>query len=139
MTAFLGMEPDETTVRGSRIAQPALPVCHCWKIVCRQPVLRVDEQITQVIERLDPHIARVTELVQQLTGEPEAGHAAVLQVVRYFSPVEGPDNLAAEAPNLFGWDLDRKALAFLTATGAVLDVDEYDLSTDAEAGGQSRP
>ena len=36
----------------------------------------------------------------------------------------------AVAPNLFGWHLDRAALDFLQATGAVLDVDEYDMTPD---------
>ncbi|MFI5764690.1 hypothetical protein ACIA8F_27645 [Streptomyces sp. NPDC051563] len=30
--------------------------------------------------------------------------------------------------NLFGWALDREAIAFLAATGAYLDVDEYDMT-----------
>jgi hypothetical protein len=46
IAAILGLEPDETTVRGSRITAPEpIPVLHRWKIVCREPGLRVDEQI----------------------------------------------------------------------------------------------
>ncbi|WP_449065152.1 DUF4279 domain-containing protein [Planomonospora algeriensis] len=50
ITAILGIEPDETTVRGSRIADPSHPVpaVHRWKIVCRDPELTIDEQIAHV-------------------------------------------------------------------------------------------
>ncbi|MEU1543098.1 DUF4279 domain-containing protein [Actinacidiphila glaucinigra] len=42
ITAWLGIEPDETTVRGSRRADsPTLPVTHRWKVVCREPGLRL--------------------------------------------------------------------------------------------------
>jgi hypothetical protein len=42
MTAVLGLEPDETTVRGSRRTEPrSVPFQHCWKMVCREPGLRV--------------------------------------------------------------------------------------------------
>lgn len=42
--AILGLEPDETSVRGSRIPEPnAIPVTHRWMITCREPGLCVDE------------------------------------------------------------------------------------------------
>lgn len=51
MTAVLGIEPDEVSVRGSRFTEPAvIPVSHSWKIVCREPGLRVDEQINRGCE-----------------------------------------------------------------------------------------
>ncbi|MFF4424667.1 DUF4279 domain-containing protein [Streptomyces sp. NPDC001549] len=132
MTARLGMEPDETTVRASRIIRPAIPVCHSWKIVCREPGLRVDEQVAHVLDRLRPHTDRIAELARQLSQEPEPGHAAVLEIVRYFRDADEPGK-AGQAdptgkPGLFGWHLDRDALDFLAATGAVLDVDEYDMT-----------
>ncbi|MEU5786400.1 DUF4279 domain-containing protein [Micromonospora purpureochromogenes] len=46
ITARLGIEPDEIVVRGSRVASPARPGSHRWKITCRKPGLTVDEQIT---------------------------------------------------------------------------------------------
>jgi hypothetical protein len=66
----------------------------------------------------------------------DSGPAAVLQVVRYFN--DGADQQApfatedarAEEPDLFGWHLNRGVLDFLQATGAVLDVDEYDMTSD---------
>lgn len=37
----------------------------------------------------------------------------------------------ADAANIFDWHLDRRVLMnFLTATGAELDVNEYDLAGD---------
>ena len=133
MAAILGLEPDETTVRGSRIAEPdAIPVLHRWKIVCREPGLRVDEQIARVLERLAPHTAAIAALASRLDNE-EPRPAAVLEVVRYFNDQaeqHGRSGAAAEAPNLFGWHLGREVLDFLQATGAVLDVDEHYMTPD---------
>ncbi|WP_426504308.1 DUF4279 domain-containing protein [Dactylosporangium sp. McL0621] len=134
MAAVLGLEPDETTVRGSRRTKPkAIPVRHCWKIVCREPGLRVDEQIARIIERLAPHTATIAALASRLDTEDE-GSGAVLEVVRYFNDQEAEQHdhsdAAIETPNLFGWHLGREVLGFLQATGAVLDVDEYDMTPD---------
>lgn len=130
---ILGLEPDETTVRGSRVAEPdAIPVLHRWKIVCREPGLSVDEQIARVLERLAPHTAAIAALARRLDNE-EPGPAAVLEVVRCFNEraeQQGRNDAATEAPNLFGWHLGREVLDFLQATGAVLDVDEYDMTPD---------
>ncbi|WP_030372107.1 DUF4279 domain-containing protein [Streptomyces rimosus] len=137
MTVLLGVQPDETSVRGSRSSQPAVPVCHRWKIVCREPGLRVDEQIAHVLDRLRPHTDRIAGIVKQLADEPGAEGTAVLEVVRYFSDAHEPgddgdngddEQSGTEKPNLLGWSLDRKVLEFLAVTGAVLDVDEYDMT-----------
>ncbi|MFE9637147.1 hypothetical protein [Streptomyces sp. NPDC006463] len=55
--------------------------------------------------------------------------------MRYFNdePIRQDHALSdapAEAPKLFGWHLGRDVLGFLHHTGAVLDVDEYDLTQD---------
>jgi hypothetical protein len=140
MAAFLGIEPDEAKVRGSRFTQPrAIPVSHAWKIVCREPGLRADEQVTRIIERLAPHTARIAALAERLSTEDEEHGGAVLEIVRYFNDDDA--DLASRAtavpawrtstpgqPDLFGWHLDRSLLEFLHATGAVLDVDEYDMT-----------
>ncbi|MGW8760879.1 DUF4279 domain-containing protein [Streptomyces sp. NPDC055815] len=101
--------------------------------MCREPGLRVDEQIAQVLERLLPHTDRIASLARRLDDEPEAGRAAKLQVVRYFRAAGDPGDdsrpPAEEKPNLFGWSLDQNVLDFLTATGAIVDIDEYDLTT----------
>ncbi|MDG6109949.1 DUF4279 domain-containing protein [Dactylosporangium aurantiacum] len=126
MAAVLGLEPDETTVRGSRIPEPkAVPVRHAWKVVCREPGLCVDEQIAHIVHRLAPHTQAIATLANRLVTEGE-GCGAVLEVVRYFNGEGGGDAFTA-APDLFGWHLDREVLDFLHATGAVLDVDEYDM------------
>ncbi|MGW2207057.1 DUF4279 domain-containing protein [Streptomyces sp. NPDC001774] len=132
MTALLGIQPDETKVRGSRIVQPAIPVCHRWMLVCRAPGLRVDEEIAHVLDRLRPHTDRIADLARRLDEEPGAGTAAKLQVVRYFREADEPSKdshlRTEEKPNLFGWSLDQEVLDFLAATGAFLDIDEYDLT-----------
>lgn len=136
MTAVLGLEPDETAVRGSRIPEPkAIPVLHRWKIVCREPGLSVDEQIARVLERLTPHVDAIAALARRLDVEDPQGPSAVLEVVRYFNdePVRQDHPLGdipTEVPKLLGWHLGRDVLDFLHLTGAVLDVDEYDLTQD---------
>lgn len=114
ITAFVGVEPDETRV--SRQTGH-----HRWKVVCREPALTVDQQIDRVVERLAPYAGRIAELGESVS--------AVLQVVRYFNDDE---EHAASGANIFGWHLERDVLDFLAATGAELDVDEYDM-TDAGA------
>lgn len=81
MTSQLGITPDEVTVRGSRFTEPAVvPADHSWMVVCREPGLRVDEQITRLLDRLQPHTDRICGLTLHLAG---TGGGAVLQVVRY--------------------------------------------------------
>ena len=137
MTAILGLEPDEFTVRGSRIiSSRPVPATHSWKIVCRERGLCVDEQAARVVQRLSPHVEAIAALARQLDAEHDQGPGAVLQVVRQFNDVEGHDHLAsapldlADRPSLLGWHLGRDVLDFLHTTGAVLDVDEYDFTLD---------
>ncbi|MDN3029323.1 DUF4279 domain-containing protein [Streptomyces sp. S.PB5] len=130
MTSQLGITPDEVSVRGSRFTEPRpIPVSHRWKIVCREPGLRVDQQITSILNRLQPHTDRIADLALHLAIN---GGGAVLQVVRYFNNTDPGKPNAADAPNTFGWHLDRNVLDFLIATGAELDVDEYDMTGDDE-------
>ncbi|MFJ9775753.1 DUF4279 domain-containing protein [Kitasatospora sp. NPDC101157] len=129
MTSQLAIAPDEVSVRGSRITGPeAIPVSHSWKVVCRDPDLCVDEQIARILDRIQPHTARIAELAGQLAID-DGG--AVLQVVRYFSDSDDESPSHPDAPdtlNLFGWHLGRDVLDFLAAVGAELDVDEYDMA-----------
>ncbi|MFJ9712709.1 DUF4279 domain-containing protein [Streptomyces sp. NPDC101234] len=132
ITRLLGIKPDETTVRASRSTSPVtVPSCHHWKIVCRDRELRVNEQISRVVGRLQPHTEAIAQLASCLTTE-EAPGSAVLQVVRYFNDTDREAELPspADRANLFGWHLDRDVLEFLTATGAELDVDEYDMAAE---------
>ncbi|MER6298198.1 DUF4279 domain-containing protein [Kitasatospora sp. NPDC001539] len=135
MTAVLGIEPDEITVRGSRFTEPqVIPVLHRWKIVCSEPGMSVDEQVARVVARLEPHVDAIAALARQLDADDRQGPSAVLEVVRMFNDEDGQDRLASaspeliEGPDLLGWHLGRDVLAFLHATGAALDVDEYDFA-----------
>ena len=86
MAAVLGLEADETTVRGGRRTESnAIPVQHCWKIVCREPGLRVDERVARIIERLAPHTAASAALASRLHAEDEES-GAVLEVVPRTEP-----------------------------------------------------
>jgi hypothetical protein len=132
ITRLLGIEPDETTVKASRSTSPVpVPSRHHWQIVCRDRGLRVDEQITRVVGRLQPHTQAIAQLARRLTTEEGHG-SAVLQIVRYFNDTDPEETLPspADRANLFGWHLDRDVLEFLTATGADLDVDEYDMAAE---------
>jgi hypothetical protein len=87
MTSQLGITPDEVTVRGSRFTEPTVvPVDHSWMVVCREPGLRVDEQITRILDRLQPDTDRICDLTRHLA---RTGGGAVLQIVRYFNDTAG--------------------------------------------------
>ncbi|MEU1481230.1 DUF4279 domain-containing protein [Streptomyces sp. NPDC005760] len=131
MTSQLDITPDEVSVRGSRFTEPtAVPVNHSWMIACREPGLRVDEQITRILDRLQPYEDRIRDLTQRLA---RTGGGAVLHIVRYFNDADPAHPGTADAPNIFGWHLDREVLDFLSATGAELDVDEYDMAGAEDA------
>lgn len=121
MTARLGVQADETVIRGSRQTEPPVPVCHVWRVVCRKPDMTVDEQIDEVIGRLEPVAGRIRELAAELDGV-EAGASAVLQIVRYYEP---SDQDQPEQRDLLGWHLGTGVIEFLRRTHAELDVDEY--------------
>ncbi len=135
VTARLGLEPDEITIRGSRQANPARPVCHMWKIVCREPGLTVDKQLTRIVARLQPYRDQLRSVIDELTAGDAKYGAAVLEVVRYFNDEQGEEEelSPSDAPlqkipgqhQLLGWGLEREVLKFLLATNAYLDVDEY--------------
>ncbi|PZF86781.1 DUF4279 domain-containing protein [Micromonospora deserti] len=135
ITARLGIEPDEIVVRGSRLASPARPASHRWKITCREPGLMVDEPINRIVDRLFGHAERIGELAAELDNIDGGPGASVLQVVRVFEhpdgeeedltgPVEGLEKVAGQH-QLLGWHVDARVLEFLRLTRAELDVDEY--------------
>jgi hypothetical protein len=105
------------------------PSAHSWQLICDKPGLTVDEQITELIVRLEPARAAIRDLT---AGD---GVAAVLQVVRYFNDESGEEeDLAPSAKGmervsgqhqLLGWHLDPDTLAFLADIRADFDVDEY--------------
>lgn len=136
VAAHVGLQPDAVTVRGTLRAAPPVPVCHSWKIECRQPGLTVNEQIARVLDRIRP----VAEPIRSLTA---AGSVwAVLEVVRDFDdegegegeeehrdPVVTDDGRVlqrlAGQHQLLGWALEAADLAFLASIPADLGVDEY--------------
>ncbi|MDA5281063.1 DUF4279 domain-containing protein [Streptomyces sp. Isolate_45] len=137
ITDALGIEPDETQVHNRRglPVDPARPFSQSWKVVCREPGLCVDEQIAHVLGRLRPRTDRIVELMKQYNSagdEEEPGLEAWLEVVRYFNDDEQQDEAGTpkerDDRNLSGWALDRETIAFLAATGTMLDVDEYDMT-----------
>nr|WP_223243243.1 DUF4279 domain-containing protein [Streptomyces sp. CBMA123] len=128
ITQLLGVEPDEVTVRGSLTASPhTIPFCHCWKLVCREPGLPVDEQIDQLLGRLRPRMEVLTNLTTRLAAEEGPG-GAILQVHRYFNRHDGRPSGSPDDTNLYGWRLDGAVVDFLAATGAELDVGEHDMT-----------
>lgn len=78
ITGRLGVQPDETSVRGTRRAEPPVPTRHHWSIHCRERGLCVDEQVTVLLDRIEPVRPRILDLI----GEGEV--FARLQIVRYF-------------------------------------------------------
>ncbi len=135
ISARLGIEADEIVIRGSRLAIPARPASHRWKITCRKPGLTVDEQINRIVDRLFDRAERIGELAVELDNIDGQPGASVLQVVRVFEhpdgeeedltgPVEGLEKLAGQH-QLLGWHVDSRVLEFLRLTRAELDVDEY--------------
>ncbi|MEV7700962.1 DUF4279 domain-containing protein [Streptomyces sp. NPDC086779] len=137
ITDALGIEPDEIQVHNRRglPADPARPFSQSWRVVCREPGLCVDEQIAYVLGRIRPRTDRIAELMEKYNrarDEEEPGLEATLEVVRYFNEEEQQDEARTLRErgdhNLFGWALDRETIAFLAATGTMLDVDEYDMT-----------
>ncbi|MEV6678024.1 DUF4279 domain-containing protein [Streptomyces erythrochromogenes] len=128
ITQLLGVEPDEVTVRGSLATSPhVIPFCHCWKVYCRAPGLRVDEQLDLVIGRLRPQMEAITSLTTRLAAEEGPG-GAILQVERFFNRHDEQPSGSPDDTDLLGWHLDRAVVDFLAATGAELDVGEYDVT-----------
>lgn len=133
MTTRLGIEPDEVVVRGSRQTDPAVPVSHAWKVVCRKPHMTVDEQIDHVLDRLVVEADRIGELAAELDRIDQSPGSSVLQVVRVFEHSDDQDEdpptpIDFERPDqrkLLGWHIDARMLDFLQRTHAELDIDEY--------------
>jgi hypothetical protein len=150
ITAAVGLAPDRIAVRGSIRPDPPVPVSHGWFIECKEPGLRVDEQVTDVLGRIAPVAVRIRALVD------DAGVRAVLAVVRRFGcepdaddagdSGDGDDSGDAGEPEhhdairtadgatlevipgqhqLLGWHLTAEQIAILAQVRATLDVDEY--------------
>ena len=133
----VGMQPDSSRVRGSRSADPPHPALNSWRIEAKQRNVRVNDQLTELVERLAPRMDEIAAVVSTLRADPaEAGHGgAVLQVVRYFDDPNGVEEIGGIGPGglakmsgqhqLLGWHLNRAVIEFMTRLGVELDVDEY--------------
>ncbi len=125
----LGISADRVLVAGSESADPMRPAAHSWQLVCDRAGLTVDEQIANVVARLQPARAALRALTAT------EGVSAVLQVVRYFNDEAGEEeDLTSSAGGLeklsgqhqlLGWRLNPETMAFLADVRADLDVDEY--------------
>lgn len=131
ITERLGLEPDERVIRGARTPEPPVPVSHSWKLVCRKPGMRVDEQAERVLTRLAP----VADQIRALTTTGEVN--AELQFVRYFDDEDAPSapsvelygenglEVGPEPHYLLGFHLSADRLRLLADIGASIDCDEY--------------
>jgi hypothetical protein len=132
VTGRLGIEPDKILVRGARDAARVIPRTHEWSVAARRDNRRLNDMISELIERLNPVVEKIATLVRDMPVQ------ARLQIVRNFDDTEGladegtTPEMAAQGweklsgqHHLLGWHLDRQALDFLMRTSAEFDVDEY--------------
>jgi hypothetical protein len=133
VTSRLGIQPDRTSIRGSRRAEPPIPTRHHWSVRCRERGLRVDDQITVVLDRIEPVRQKILDLIAG--GEVFAR----LQIVRNFDDESGEEEvldpfvtpgggIAEKVPGqhqLLGWILSAEQVAVLASMRATIDSDEY--------------
>jgi hypothetical protein len=133
ITSRLGIQPDETSVRASRRAEPPIPTRHHWSVRCRERGLCVDDQITRVLGRIEPVRTKILDLISG--GEVFAR----LQIVRNFDDESGEEevldsfvtpggDIAEKVPGqhqLLGWILSADQVAVLASMRATIDSDEY--------------
>ena len=104
-----------------------------WCLDATGDAQRLDKQIEELVERLQPHVGQIRTLVET------SDCIAVLQIVRYFNHPEGQEEqldntetehgVLAKLPGqhqLLGWSLSWNTIDFLAASSAIVDVDEYD-------------
>jgi len=134
ITGRLGVEPDGFMLRGSRTTDPPVPKRHSWEIRSEGPGLRVDENLDQLVDRLEAHAYAIGNLVQELgkEGAQIRGVGSVLKVIRHFGDDDGDeeDLSVTELPDgstfeklsgqhqLLGWGLSQRVIDFLVATHA---------------------
>lgn len=145
IAARIGLSPDKVTVRGSRNTNPAMPKYHIWTVACRDRGLRIDDQISRLIKRLDPFAAEIGELANELRQAEGEGSGAGLSIIRKYNDAAEEEEAFEERTvvidgvsrnleklggqhQLFGWHIDKEIMGFLRRTDSELDVDEYDLS-----------
>ena len=115
MSAVLGLEPDEITVRAVDLVDPPVPNSHEWMVTCRDPEKTVDEQVEDLVQRLAPYTSQIARLAAHLEQDECGG--ARLHIVRQ---VNTPTAFMSDS----SWRLKRQVLNFLHVTNADLNVDE---------------
>jgi hypothetical protein len=115
MSAVLGLEPDEITVRAVDLVDPPVPTSHEWMVTCRDPEKTVDEQVEDLVQRLAPYTTQIARLAAHLEQDECGG--ARLHIVRQ---VNTPTAFMSDS----SWRLKRQVLHFLHVTNADLNVDE---------------
>jgi hypothetical protein len=112
MAAGIGADPTRVMRRGERGADPILPATNAWML---DSGLGRDEPLWRHLQALHLLVEPVTAAIAVLcAGDP----APSLIIVRSFRAGDGEADL--------GFWLDDSWMAVLRATGAHLDVDEYD-------------
>ncbi|HEX4436973.1 MAG TPA: DUF4279 domain-containing protein [Solirubrobacteraceae bacterium] len=129
IVARIGLAPDKTQIRGSRVVDPPQPRRHKWELGSYERGLDISAQTALVLARLKPARDEIRALVKE--GEVQAW----LQMVREFDAADGEEEIIDETPEglvklsgqhqLLGWHLHRDTLAFLHDVGAEIDADEY--------------
>jgi hypothetical protein len=125
MASRIGLDPDDTLVKGSRVADPPLPRAHAWQLRPTREDASVAERVDDLLDRLRPLERAISDLIFDLGSDG----SAVLQLVRYFNDSDGIDT---EGNRRLGYALDAAAIELLSRLDAVLDVDEYDESAPSE-------
>jgi hypothetical protein len=115
LAARIGLTPSSVMTKAAKGVSPPRPPTNAWEL---DSGLDLHAPLWQHLEALvalvTPVVARISELCR---GEPTAS----LNIVRRFYP-EGEADL--------GFWLDEPWLAILRQTGADLDVDEYDYTSE---------
>jgi hypothetical protein len=133
MESHIGAPPDDVKIKGSRRADPPVPVMHSWRIECHEPGLRVDEQIERVLARIEP----VVEGLRTLSRHPAV--TIQLQIARFFADERGEEEAfeggidddgglyerLSGQHQLLGWGLSSDQLGLLVSFNASIDADEY--------------
>jgi hypothetical protein len=115
LTLRIGLPPSSVRTKATRRASPPIPAANAWKLdsgVDRHAPLW--QHLEALCALVTPVTARIAELCR---GEPNA----FLTIVREFYP--------AEAEASVGFWLSEPWMAILSQTGADLDVDEYDYTS----------
>jgi hypothetical protein len=129
LSEAIGMEPDASAVRGSRRAHPPVPVTNVWRIGPSDTNGRVDDQIEEIMTRLEHRVDALAALSARLRSDPreKTYGGLVVSVARHFDDPDGVEEVGeiadgrwAKLPSqhqLLGWLAPRRPDARLHAPG----------------------